>query len=150
MGQNKWAAPIVRHAAEKSPLSSRIHFTGWVDDASLRLLYCACDLFVFPSLTDTLGQVAMESQASGLPVLVSDAGGPQHVVKHGETGLVLPGGDHARWVGALEELRRDGSRRRAMGHAAHRAMQTMSIEDSLEDFWRVHEEVMCVHTRGSR
>lgn len=139
-----------RAAMQRDLQECDAHFLGFRFGDELATLYASSDLFVFPSLTDTLGQVAMESQASGLPVLVSDAGGPQHVVKHGETGLVLPGGDHARWVGALEELCRDGSRRRAMGHAAHRAMQTMSIEDSLEDFWRVHEEVMCVHTRGSR
>jgi glycosyltransferase involved in cell wall biosynthesis len=117
------------------------HFLGFRFGEELSRLYASSDLFVFPSVTDTLGQVAMESQASGLPVLVSDAGGPQAVVRHGVTGLVLPGSDAAAWAGAIEGLCIDDARRRAMGAAGHHAMQTMTIEDSLEDFWSVHEGV---------
>lgn len=121
------------------------HFLGFRFGEELATLYASSDLFVFPSLTDTLGQVAMESQSSGLPVLVSDQGGPQAVVDHGITGLILPASNLSRWVSAIEELCSDESRRLAMGRAAHHTMQRMSIEKSLEDFWRVHEEVCRSH-----
>lgn len=117
------------------------HFLGFRFGSELATLYASSNLFVFPSLTDTLGQVAMESQASGLPVLVSDEGGPQAVVQRGVTGLVLPGSNLSRWVSAIEELCRDEAKLHAMGRASHQAMQRMSIEESFEDFWRVHEEV---------
>ncbi|MEM1072392.1 MAG: glycosyltransferase, partial [Planctomycetota bacterium] len=68
-------------------------FLGFRHGEELSTIYASSDLFVFPSTTDTLGQVVMEAEASGLPVLVTDKGGPQEVVKHGETGFVLPSTD---------------------------------------------------------
>lgn len=137
-----------RAAMQRELQGCDVHFLGFRFGEELATLYGSSDLFVFPSLTDTLGQVAMESQASGLPVLVSDQGGPQHVVRHGITGLILPRSDHRAWVNAIEDLCIDADARRAMGVAAHRAMQPLSIEHSLEDFWRVHEDAICNRTQG--
>lgn len=117
-------------------------FLGFRFGNDLARLYASSDLFVFPSVTDTLGQVVMESQASGLPVVVSDKGGPQAVMKHGVTGLVLRGGDHRAWVAAITELCSDAGKRKRMGGCGHQMMQEMSIEESLEDFWNVHERVV--------
>jgi len=130
-----------RSSMEAELRGTDAHFLGFRFGEELSRLYASSDLFVFPSLTDTLGQVAMESQASGLPVMVSDQGGPKVVVQNGVTGLVLPGSDAAAWVRAIEDLCRDDARRHAMGAAGHHAMRGMTIEDSLEDFWRLHEGV---------
>jgi glycosyltransferase involved in cell wall biosynthesis len=46
------------------------------------------DLFVFPSRTDTFGNVVQEAMASGVPALATDGGGPKTVVQHGVSGLV--------------------------------------------------------------
>src|ERR1043165_6327235 len=70
------------------------HFPGFVHARELSAVYAGSDLFVFPSATDTLGQVVMEAQSAGLPVLVSDQGGPREVVVRGRTGLVLPAAGH--------------------------------------------------------
>ena len=70
-----------------------VHFLGRQDDNQLAGLYANSDLLLFPSRTDTLGQVVLEAQASGLPVLVSDEGGPREVMDDGLTGLVLPAAD---------------------------------------------------------
>lgn len=124
---------------ELDPVGGR--FLGFRHAQELSALYASSDLFLFPSTTDTLGQVVMESQASGLPVIVTDQGGPKEVVRDGETGLVLPGDDAGRWGRAIVELMSDGERRRAMGRAAHGFMQDYSFGASFEHYWAVHEAV---------
>jgi glycosyltransferase involved in cell wall biosynthesis len=66
-----------------------VRFTGYLSGQQLAAAYAACDLFVFPSATDTFGNVVLEAQASGLPVIVSDQGGPCELMLHEETGLVV-------------------------------------------------------------
>jgi glycosyltransferase involved in cell wall biosynthesis len=115
-------------------------FLGFKEGEELSAIYATSDLFVFPSVTDTLGQVAMESQASGVPVLVSDRGGPKEMVREGETGFVLPAGDRGRWVETIVGLVGDRALRRRMGLAAAELMRGFDIQESFEQFWRVHEE----------
>ena len=116
-------------------------FLGFRHGAELASLYATGDVFAFPSATDTLGQVVMESQASGLPVLVTDQGGPKEVTRHGVTGLVLPATDERAWISAMVELGMQRAKRQSMGAAAHAAMQDYSITKSFEHYWRVHEQV---------
>ena len=52
-------------------------FTGYLTGKELATAYASADIFVFPSTTDTFGNVIIEAQASGLPVIVSDSGGPK-------------------------------------------------------------------------
>ena len=134
-----------RQTMEAELEGTRTRFMGFRHGAELSALYASSDLFVFPSVTDTLGQVVMESQASGLPVLVSDQGGPKEVVREGETGFVLPAIEPARWADRIVELVRDAGRRRAMGAAAHDAMQAMSIQRSFEHFWGAHVDAWREH-----
>lgn len=121
------------------------HFLGFRFGAELAALYASSDFFVFPSVTDTLGQVVMESQASALPVIVTDQGGPKEVVRHGETGYVLSATDVNAWAQRVFELAARADQRRAMGEAAHRSMQSHSLDESFEHFWSVHEEAHRKH-----
>lgn len=75
----------------------RVAFTGYLRGDELAQAYASADLFAFPSVTETFGQVVMEAMASGLPVVGYDAEGVRDSVRHGETGLLAP----ARDVGAL-------------------------------------------------
>ena len=63
-------------------------FLGWLEGADLPRAYASADAFLFASQTDTFGQVILEAQASGLPVIAVDAGGPASLIEHGETGLL--------------------------------------------------------------
>lgn len=122
------------------------HFVGFRHGQELSTIYASSDMFVFPSTTDTLGQVVMESQSSGLPVFVTDEGGPKEVVEDGKTGFVLDPDDTSAWASAIEGLIVDEARRRSMGEAAHRLMQGYDIRASFDHYWRVHEE----HLEASR
>lgn len=79
-------------------------FAGKVDHHDLPALYAASDLLVFPSTTDTFGRVVLEAQACGLPAVVSDQGGPQEIILHGQTGLVARAGDLADWKRKIERV----------------------------------------------
>ncbi len=78
--------------ALRDRLGDAATFLGWRDRVGLAEAYASSDLFLFCSETDTYGQVIAEAQASGLPVVAVDAGGPAALIRHGHTGwLVHPG-----------------------------------------------------------
>lgn len=130
-----------RGQMEEELRGARARFLGFRYGEELSALYAGAHVFVFPSTTDTLGQVVMESQASGMPVLVTDRGGPKEVVRDGETGFVLPAGDERAWVARVVDLASDERLRARMGRAAHEFMQGYSMQRSFEHFWSVHEQV---------
>ena len=95
-------------------------FTGYLAGEQLQMGYASADLFVFPSATDTFGNVVLEAQASGLPVIVSDEGGPRELMVDGETGLVFRAGSGAGLTGAIRSMVSDPQRLAHMGANAHR------------------------------
>ena len=106
--------------------------------AQLPPLYASADLFVFPSRTDTLGQVVLEAQASGLPAIVSTVGGPREIVEHDATGLVLPTEDPQTWAAAIEQLLNEDARRQDMSKSAARRASRFSLAKTFEQFWQAH------------
>jgi glycosyltransferase involved in cell wall biosynthesis len=93
-------------------------FTGYVHGEDLASIFASADLFVFPSTTDTFGNVVLEAQASGVPVIVTDQGGPKENMIPGETGIVVRGDDEMALVSGLSELLSDRPLLKAMGTAA--------------------------------
>ena len=65
-------------------------FLGWLRGDELARAYASADMFMFASQTDTFGQVILEAQASGVPLVAVDEGGPSSLISDGETGLLAP------------------------------------------------------------
>jgi alpha-1,6-mannosyltransferase len=106
-------------------------FFGRLEGEALARAYADADLFVFPSRTDTLGNVVLEAQASGLPVVVLDSMGPKELVQDGITGFVTrTNGEFARAVDILAE---DPRRRERMARAARRFAETRSWRQIFDD-----------------
>ncbi len=126
-----------------------VYFLGVQDDSTLPGLYASSDLFVFPSKTDTLGQVVIESQAAGLPVLVSNHGGPREVMDDGISGLVLSTENTSVWVDAIEGLLNDSARRQRMGRSASQRMTRYSLSKTFEGFWEEHVRAAGGHEQAA-
>jgi phosphatidylinositol alpha 1,6-mannosyltransferase len=93
-------------------------FAGHQSGEALAHWYASSDVFVFPSTTETLGNVVLEALASGVPAVVVDRGGPQDLIDPGETGFVARSNDPADLADRLEPLLRDRELRLRMGEAA--------------------------------
>lgn len=113
-------------------------FTGNLDGEDLAQAYASSDLFVFPSTTDTFGKVVLEAQASGLPVIVTDQGGPQENILPGETGCVVPADDAGAFSRTVAELLQDPQRLHAMGRKAASLMSERSLEKCFDDTWQLY------------
>jgi glycosyltransferase involved in cell wall biosynthesis len=109
-----------RDEMEASLSGYPVLFTGYLEGEKLQRGYASADLFVFPSATDTFGNVVLEAQASGLPVIVSDGGGPRELMIDGETGLVFRSGSKSDLVSAIRLMILDPERISRMSHNARR------------------------------
>lgn len=112
-----------------------VAFTGYLKGQHLAAAYASSDLMLFPSITDTFGNVVLESLACGVPALVSDIGGPSEIVHHAETGLILPAGDTKRWKAAVVELVSQPERLDAMAKLARDYAEDCTFERARDETW---------------
>ncbi|MBN2964951.1 glycosyltransferase [Sulfurospirillum sp. T05] len=115
-----------------------VHFLGKQPKEALPALYAKAHLFVFPSLTETLGQVVLESLSCGTPVVVSDQGGPRTILASTTRpcGLILSTRFSSTWAHAIKSLLLNEPRLSAMAEAAR--AENYDIKTSVEDFLAVH------------
>jgi glycosyltransferase involved in cell wall biosynthesis len=123
-------------------------FTGSLPHDGVAVAMASADVFVFPSETDTAGNVVLEAQASGLPVLVSNAGGPQENLVAGETGFVCRGGDALDFGSRLSQLVGRAGTRLQMSAAARRYACTRSWPTMLEPVFAAYRAA--AHARARR
>ena len=68
-------------------ISNKVYFTGYLNSKQVVKMYKCADVAVFPSTYEPFGIVALEGMLSGTPVVVSDVGGLNEIVQHGENGM---------------------------------------------------------------
>jgi glycosyltransferase involved in cell wall biosynthesis len=116
------------------------YFTGYLTGETLATVYASSDIFVFPSTTDTFGNVVLEAQASGLPVIVSDVGGPCENILKNRTGFIYRGNDLESIFNAMMTLIRDPQLRQSMGQEARRYVEERSFENAFLQTWKLKDE----------
>jgi len=122
-------------------------FTGVLNRRETAVAFASADAFVFPSRTDTAGNVVLEAQASGLPVLVTDAGGPQENILRDESGFVVPGTDANGWANVLAPVLQDADWRARLGAAAREYACSRQWPAALAPLYGTYRDV--VHARST-
>lgn len=102
------------------------------------------DLFVFPSHTDTFGNVVLEALASGVPAIVTPDGGPKSIVRDGETGRIV---DDQEFAPAIAEILAHPARLQAIRQAARAYALTMSWDAVFDGIYAAYAGMHTGHTR---
>lgn len=118
---------IVGQGAEENWLRQHLpgaEFPGVLRGKALAEAYANMDLFVFPSHTDTFGNVVLEALASGVPAIVTPDGGPPSIIREGETGLVARDEDFAAAIACI-----------LANPIRHEQMRQNARKDALKTSW---------------
>ncbi len=111
-----------------------IQFAGVRHGVELARYFASADLFLFPSLTETFGNVTLEAMASGVPTVAFDYGAAHEHLRDEFHGRVLPRGDGRGFINAAAALARDAPARRAMAAAARVAALRLRPEEVTRQF----------------
>ena len=121
-----------------------VHFAGVQGGETLAGLYADADFLLFPSTTDTFGNVVVEALASGTPAIVTDKGGPQDIVFEKGCGQVLPADDTAAWLAELEKcmnLRHDEVAYQKVRENAYNRSKDYTLEKAAKAQWEFYKKV---------
>jgi phosphatidylinositol alpha 1,6-mannosyltransferase len=142
MGIHDFRFLIVGHGAEEAWLREhlpRAEFTGVLKGQALSEAYANMDLFVFPSHTDTFGNVVLEALASGVPSIVTPDGGPPTIIRDGETGRIAT---DAEFANAVAGVLRNPAQHEAMRLAARAYALTMSWDAVFEGVYAAYQTIL--------
>ncbi len=138
-GANQIRFVIVGDGSEREWLSQNLvnaEFPGVLKDEALSRAYANMDVLLFPSRTDTYGNVVQEAMASAVPAIVTDGGGPKFLVNEGVTGFVCATDEI--FLDRTLQLFRDRALLRQMSFAAREHALTLSWDRVFEDVWNVY------------
>lgn len=117
-------------------------FTGFLERDELARHYASADVFLYPSLTETFGNVLTEAMASGLAVCAFDYAAAGRYVRHEENGLLAPFGDEAAFMARVEVLSEaDGRQRQRLGAVARATAEQIPWSRVIDGFERDLAEV---------
>lgn len=117
-------------------------FTGHLEGEELSRAYASSDVFLFPSDTETFGNVTLEAMASGVPTVCANATGSDVLVKNGETGALCPPDDVDAFVERLRDLIEQPGLRYRMGQAARAEACTYDWFRVMERITGYYEEIL--------
>jgi len=133
---------LVGHGAEENWLRERLpqaEFTGVLRGEKLAEAYANMDLFVFPSHTDTFGNVVLEALASGVPAIVTHDGGPATIVRNGQTGRIV---DDTEFAAAIAGVLADPEQHARMRLDARAYALSASWDAVFEGVYKAYEMML--------
>lgn len=133
---------IAGQGSDEAWLRERLHgaeFAGVLRGEALASAYANMDLFVFPSHTDTFGNVVLEALASGVPAVVTPDGGPRTIVRDSITGRIVP---DAEFAPAVAGILGDPDKHAAMRKAARAYALTASWDSVFEGVYTAYEQLL--------
>ena len=116
----------IEQLIEELNLSPRVRLAGWLEN--LAQLYCALDVFVSASHTESFGLVLAEAMAGGTAVVATETEGAREIIQPGVTGLLVPIGDVDELANNIAALLADKNERVRMGTAQQSATTRFSVE----------------------
>jgi len=134
--------PLRKTLEEACP---QAHFAGVRKGAELAAHYASADLFFFPSLTETFGNVVPEALASGLAVVSYANAAALELITHNHNGLLVPSGDAQAFIEAAVALGQDTERQQALRERAPASVAGMAWAAVCESFEAVLNEVWASH-----
>jgi D-inositol-3-phosphate glycosyltransferase len=132
----------LRRLARRAGIADRVRFLPPVPHADLGSLYAAADVVLMPSRSESFGLVALEAQASGVPVIASAVGGLRYVVADGESGFLVPAGDHRAFADRLLRLLGQPGLRARLATGAVRHSSRFSWERTADLVLAVYGELV--------
>jgi glycosyltransferase involved in cell wall biosynthesis len=109
-------------------------FCGLQRGEALARHFASADLFLFPSRSETFGNVTLEAMASGVPTIAFDYGAAREYLRHGEHGLRVPDGDAAAFINATVRLGHDDTAIARMRIAARAAVEHLQPDQVAAEF----------------
>lgn len=132
--------PVKEELAAIAP--SNMTFTGFVEGKELASIYVASDLFVFPSPTETFGNVVLEALSCGTPVIGANAGGVTSIVRNGMNGILCEEKDITDFVQAIDSLLTRDQTRNVMSENGIRYAQAQSWDKIFRNLLLEYEDVL--------
>jgi glycosyltransferase involved in cell wall biosynthesis len=132
-GEGPERAALERLARELG-VADRVAFLGWRQDAGA--LLAACEVFVCPSRHEPLGNVVLEAWSAARPVVAAAAQGPTELIRHGESGLLVPVEAPEPLAAAIAGLLADPARAAALAAAGRAAFARDHAEGPVLARWR--------------
>jgi glycosyltransferase involved in cell wall biosynthesis len=124
-------------------------FAGFLAGEDLAAAYASSDIFVFPSDSESFGNVTLEAMASGLPCVCADATGSRSLVAAGETGFLAPADDAAAFARHITTLAQGRALRAALGEAGRLRAQSFSWEETLAKMPGYYRAVLATDLKTS-
>jgi glycosyltransferase involved in cell wall biosynthesis len=131
-----------RESLEHALAGRAVTFTGYLRAEALATAYASVDVFAFPSLTETFGQVVQEAMASGLPVVGFDAEGVRDLVTDGETGLLARDHSTRAFAELLRSALHSDQLRVSLGAQAHAFAATRTWESVMDRLLAVYQKAI--------